>query len=88
MEWTRRGCRAPAHPPLGIADRHFWRLSALPYDEISLASLHDGQTRFPGKQTMYRYHVEDPVLFSKSIEVTIARGHGTVERARRSWKTH
>ena len=37
---------------------------------------------------MYRYHVEDPVLFSKSIEVTIARGHGTVERARRSWKTH
>ena len=27
---------------------------------------------------MYRYHVEDPVMFEKSIRVTIEAGHGNV----------
>jgi hypothetical protein len=31
--------------------------------------------RWKGKQTVYRYHVEDPVHFDKSIRVTIEHGH-------------
>jgi hypothetical protein len=27
---------------------------------------------------MYRYHLEDPILFSKSIKVTIEHGHGNI----------
>jgi hypothetical protein len=34
---------------------------------------------FSGKWTMYRYHIEDPVLFDKSIKVTIEHGHGNVQ---------
>ena len=29
-----------------------------------------------GKQTVYRYHVEDPIAFRESIRVTIEHGHG------------
>ncbi len=29
-----------------------------------------------GEQTVYRYHIEAPVAFSKSIKVTIEHGHG------------
>jgi hypothetical protein len=31
--------------------------------------------RWRGKNTLYRYHVEDPVYFEKSIRVTIEHGH-------------
>lgn len=31
--------------------------------------------RFRGKNTVYRYHIEDPVYFEKSIRVTIEHGH-------------
>jgi len=52
--------------------------NSMPYHGISLA----GQTQPPGpysgKWTMYRYHIEDPVLFAKSIKVTIEAGHGNV----------
>lgn len=34
-----------------------------------------GQENFSGKSSWYRYHVQDPVLFSKSIRVTIEHGH-------------
>jgi hypothetical protein len=30
---------------------------------------------FKGKNTLYRYHIEDPVRFRKSIKVTIEHGH-------------
>jgi hypothetical protein len=30
---------------------------------------------FKGKQTVYRYHIEDPIAFQKSIRVTIEHGH-------------
>ena len=33
---------------------------------------------YSGKWTMYRYHVEDPVMFEKSIKVGIEHGHGNV----------
>lgn len=31
--------------------------------------------RWKGKQTVYRYHIEDPIRFRKSILVTIEHGH-------------
>ncbi len=32
--------------------------------------------RWRGKNTIYRYHVEDPIFFEQSIRVTIEHGHG------------
>ncbi|MFN8379000.1 MAG: glycoside hydrolase family 172 protein [Anaerolineae bacterium] len=39
--------------------------------------LYEGTDEWPwrGKQTLYRYHIEDPVFFEKSIKVTIEHGH-------------
>jgi hypothetical protein len=31
--------------------------------------------RWRGKNTLYRYHIEDPIYFEKSIRVTIEHGH-------------
>ena len=45
-----------------------------PYHGIILYS---GTSDWPyrGKQTVYRYHIEDPIRFYKSIKVTIEHGH-------------
>lgn len=43
-----------------------------PYHGISLGS--DVQEHF-GKWSLYRFHIEDPVRFTKSIKVTIEHGH-------------
>jgi hypothetical protein len=43
-----------------------------PYHGISLGS--DAQEHF-GKWSLYRWHIEDPVRFTKSIKVTIEHGH-------------
>ena len=45
-----------------------------PYHGIVLYS---GTLDWPykGKQTVYRYHIEDPIRFYKSIKVTIEHGH-------------
>ncbi|MEX1056912.1 MAG: glycoside hydrolase family 172 protein, partial [Natronospirillum sp.] len=43
-----------------------------PYHGISLAA--DPQEHF-GKWSLYRFHIEDPVHFSKSIKVTFEHGH-------------
>ena len=51
----------------------------MPYHGISLAGPHDGYISYSGKWTMYRYHIEDPVMFAKSIKVTIEHGHGNVQ---------
>jgi len=39
--------------------------------------LYSGTPEWPwkGKQTVYRYHIEDPLRFHKSIKVTIEHGH-------------
>ena len=34
-----------------------------------------GGPNWSGKVSLYRYHVEDPVRFRKSIRVTIEHGH-------------
>ena len=35
-----------------------------------------GSFGYTGKWTTYRFHIEDPVIFSKSLKVTIEHGHG------------
>ena len=42
-----------------------------PYHGIILG----GGENWSGKVSFYRYHIEDPVMFSKSIRVTIEHGH-------------
>ena len=49
-----------------------------PYHGISLAGPTEGPDSYSGKWTMFRYHVEDPVQFQKSIRVTIEHGHANV----------
>jgi len=34
-----------------------------------------GNDDYTGKHSMYRFHIEDPVIFEKSIRVTIEHGH-------------
>ena len=34
-----------------------------------------GDRNWKGKITYYRFHIEDPIVFSKSIKVTIEHGH-------------
>jgi len=45
-----------------------------PYHGIILYSGSD-DWRWKGKNTVYRYHIEDPLRFKKSIRVTIEHGH-------------
>jgi Protein of unknown function (DUF2961) len=35
-----------------------------------------GSFGYSGKWTAYRYHIEDPIVFKKSIRMTIEHGHG------------
>ncbi len=37
-----------------------------------------GEQNYKGKYTFYRYHVQDPVMFEKSIRVTIEHGHNNL----------
>jgi hypothetical protein len=53
--------------------------NSMPYHGISYATPSPEPGLFPGKWTMYRYHVEDPVMFTTSIKVTIEAGHGNVQ---------
>jgi hypothetical protein len=51
---------------------------SMPYHGISLAGPTEGPEAYSGKWTMYRFHVEDPIQFQKSIRVTIEHGHANV----------
>ncbi len=46
-----------------------------PYQGIILNS-GTPEWRWKGKNSVYRYHIEDPIHFDKSIEVNIEHGHG------------
>lgn len=46
-----------------------------PYHGITLAGPNEGPLAYSGKWTMYRFHIEDPVCFHKSIRVAIEHGH-------------
>jgi len=51
---------------------------SMPYHGVSLAGPTEGPDAYSGKWTMYRYHVEDPIMFQRSIRVTIEAGHANV----------
>lgn len=46
-----------------------------PYHGVTVCS---GDVEWPwrGKNSVYRYHIEDPIYFEESIRVTIEHGHG------------
>ncbi len=46
-----------------------------PYHGQPLASTGGEGWLYKGRQSVYRYHIEDPVHFQKSIRVTIEHGH-------------
>ncbi len=47
-----------------------------PYHGVSYAkSPPDGPLAYTGKWTLYRFHIEDPVIFEKSLLFTIEHGH-------------
>jgi hypothetical protein len=46
-----------------------------PYHGVSLAGRTSGPDIYAGKWSMYRFHIEDPICFEKSIRVTIESGH-------------
>lgn len=52
--------------------------NSMPYHGISLAGPTDGPAPYSGKWTMFRFHIEDPVMFTRSIKVTIEHGHANV----------
>ena len=43
-----------------------------PYSGIA----YQENTDFSGKTSLYRFHIEDPIMFDRSIRVTIEHGHG------------
>jgi hypothetical protein len=49
-----------------------------PYHGVSLAGTTSGHAIYSGKWSMYRFHIEDPICFEKSIRVTIESGHANV----------
>lgn len=50
-------------------------LSSTPYHGVTVAGELHGKAIYSGKWTMFRFHIEDPVQFEKSIRVTIESGH-------------
>ena len=49
---------------------------SMPYHGISYqGSPVDGPGQYSGKWTMYRFHIEDPVRFTKSLTFSIEHGH-------------
>jgi hypothetical protein len=51
---------------------------SMPYHGISLAGPNEGPEAYSGKWTMYRFHIDDPIMFEKMIRVTIEHGHANV----------
>lgn len=50
-------------------------LSSTPYHGVTVVGALEGKAIYSGKWTMFRFHVEDPIQFEKSIKVTIEIGH-------------
>ncbi|MDP6371103.1 MAG: DUF2961 domain-containing protein [Vicinamibacterales bacterium] len=53
--------------------------NSMPYHGISYpVAPEEGPERYSGKWTMYRYHVEDPIMFQRSLKFSIEAGHANV----------
>jgi len=53
-------------------------LSSTPYHGVTVVGELKGKAIYSGKWTMFRFHIEDPIQFEKSIRVTIESGHANV----------
>lgn len=47
-----------------------------PWHGLTVYSAQDMRRRWMGLNSMYRFHIKDPIRFSQSIRVTIEHGHG------------
>jgi hypothetical protein len=77
------GARTPAEPEptffrFGSSTEDYFNTAfcpsqeyCAPYSGISFQEHED----FSGKTSLYRFHIEDPVMFERSIRVTIEHGH-------------
>lgn len=53
--------------------------NSMPYHGISYpVNPSEGTTRYSGKWTMFRFHVEDPIMFERSLRFSIEHGHANV----------
>ena len=62
----------------GTGTEDYFNLAWSPTQEYSApyhGLLHKGGNNWSGKMTYYRFHIEDPICFQKSIRVTIEHGH-------------
>lgn len=65
----------------GTGTEDYFNMAFCPQQEICGPyhglTLYSGNTNWPwkGKNSMYRFHIEDPIRFQKSIRVTIEHGH-------------
>ena len=73
----------PFPPSLhGTGTEDYFNTAYCPRQEFSAPYhgiiLYSGTDAWPwkGKNSLYRYHIEDPIHFEKSIRVTIEHGHG------------
>jgi hypothetical protein len=57
------------------APYHGYQLVSHPRELLTPSSILRPIRDYSGKTTMYRFHVEDPITFRKSIRVTIEHGH-------------
>jgi len=66
----------------GTGTEDYFCTAYCPQDEFSApyygVILYSGNKDWPwkGKNSLYRYHIEDPIRFTKSIRVSIEHGHG------------
>lgn len=66
----------------GTGTEDYFNMAFCPQQEICAPyhglTLYSGNSNWPwkGKNSMYRFHIEDPVRFAKSVRVTIEHGHG------------
>ena len=53
--------------------------NSMPYHGISYpTNPSDGPDRYSGKWTMFRFHIEDPIMFERSLKFSIEHGHANV----------
>ncbi len=49
-----------------------------PYYGISVYSGDNSNRKWSGKNSMYRFHIKDPIFFNEDIKVTIEKGHANL----------
>ena len=65
----------------GTGTEDYFNMAFCPREEYCAPShgltLYSGNSEWPwrGKNSMYRYHIDDPIRFHESIRVTIEHGH-------------